>query len=540
MQDDSHRAGDGTDRADRPSHSDIRRVVPFCVAAIAVAVGLWAGRPYAVGVFHDDGVYAVLAKALATGQGYRYLHLPGAPAATHYPPGYPLLLSLVWRLAPSFPENVALLIGVNALLLGGIALAVERFARTVLGWPPLASALVALAATVTYPLLMLSSLVLSEPLFAALLVPVLMASERAVRGDENVGRAFWLGVCAGLLGLVRTHGIALLVALVLTLALRRRFRAAAMVVAGAALMLAPWQVWSMVHAGDVAAPLRGSYGSYLAWLTDGARVDGLRLFVHTVAVNVREVAALLADRLALRDTAVVRGVTAWLAIAMMLAGAWCARRKAPVTIAFLAVYVAIMLVWPYTPWRFVFAIWPLLLLLIGEPLVAARHSLIPASASRHRHRALATLTLVAGVVFVAGMVREEARAYSTRSWRQGRNAATAQIAPLVAWVNANTKSTDVVAVEGEQLVYLFTGRQAVPLAAFTAAEYRRAPTLDENVAMLSQILKGAPVSHVVSISPPLVAAADSLSARSIPGEPHLERTATFGGGQTGAAYVVRR
>jgi len=95
---------------------DLDRLLPVFAAALAVAVALWASSPYAVGVFHDDGVYAILGKSIATGQGYRFLHLPGAPAATHYPPGFPLLLALVWKIAPNFPDNVPAFLFANALL----------------------------------------------------------------------------------------------------------------------------------------------------------------------------------------------------------------------------------------------------------------------------------------------------------------------------------------------------------------------------------------------------------------------------------------
>jgi hypothetical protein len=60
------------------------------------------------GRLHDDGLFFVSAKSLATGQGFRILSLPEQPAQTKYPILYPLYLSLVWRANPHFPENLAL------------------------------------------------------------------------------------------------------------------------------------------------------------------------------------------------------------------------------------------------------------------------------------------------------------------------------------------------------------------------------------------------------------------------------------------------
>src|SRR5207245_75707 len=61
------------------------------------------------GLFSDDAWYVLLARALATGEGYTLTNLPTPGVAPVYPPGFPLLLSLVFRMAPDFPGNVVLL-----------------------------------------------------------------------------------------------------------------------------------------------------------------------------------------------------------------------------------------------------------------------------------------------------------------------------------------------------------------------------------------------------------------------------------------------
>lgn len=44
----------------------------------------------------DGAGYAILAKALLSGQGYREIDRPGAPLHAHFPPGYPAALSSIW------------------------------------------------------------------------------------------------------------------------------------------------------------------------------------------------------------------------------------------------------------------------------------------------------------------------------------------------------------------------------------------------------------------------------------------------------------
>src|SRR5215831_16847141 len=62
--------------------------------------------PQRFGRGHDDTIYLTTAKALAGGEGYRIISLPYQPAQTKYPPFYPLLLSVLWRLYPTFPDNL--------------------------------------------------------------------------------------------------------------------------------------------------------------------------------------------------------------------------------------------------------------------------------------------------------------------------------------------------------------------------------------------------------------------------------------------------
>src|SRR5438045_2728178 len=57
----------------------------------------------------DGAGYAVLGRALATGRGYRELDHPDEPRHAHFPPGYPVALAVLGRLAgPSTPAAHAL------------------------------------------------------------------------------------------------------------------------------------------------------------------------------------------------------------------------------------------------------------------------------------------------------------------------------------------------------------------------------------------------------------------------------------------------
>ena len=69
----------------------------------------------AAGLFVDDAWYVLLAKALASGQGFTVINSPTHGIVPLYPPGFPAVLSLVFRIAPSFPANVLLLKSVSII-----------------------------------------------------------------------------------------------------------------------------------------------------------------------------------------------------------------------------------------------------------------------------------------------------------------------------------------------------------------------------------------------------------------------------------------
>src|SRR5579862_4805320 len=117
-------------------HADscsVRRslLIAMVVLALAPAARLaWISRdmPH-FGHLHDDSIYFVCAKSLATGAGYRILSLPGRPYQTKYPPLLPALLSIVWRINPHFPENLRLAMLAMWALLPVYLLASARWFR---------------------------------------------------------------------------------------------------------------------------------------------------------------------------------------------------------------------------------------------------------------------------------------------------------------------------------------------------------------------------------------------------------------------------
>jgi hypothetical protein len=500
--------GTSPDARDEPLRvaQALRAYAPLLAAALVCAVAASLVAPYPVGLFHDDGVYLVLAKSIATGSGYRYLHLPGAPVATHYPPAYPLLLAVLWTLAPRFPANLTIILLANAALLGLVAWGSARFLISRLEWPPFAATAFALVATLSLPLIQLTTLVLSEITFLGMLFLVLTSAERCVASRGSHLQDVLLGAGAGGLVLVRAHGVVLVAALALVLVSRREWRRVGLCVAGAAMVIAPWQLWVTIHDAALPATLRGSYGSYTSWFATGLADGGLMFAGQTIARNASEAAAILADRFAPWHPGMLRLIPLTFALALLALGIIRLWRRTPVTVAFLLAYVAVTLIWPYTPWRFIWGIWPFVLLLAvegGATIVRWHPAQRPMQVVR---RCLFPVLALLGL----GLARAEVVAYRDRAWASPIRDATRSIAPAMRWISQNTDPHETVIADAEPLVYLFTARPSMPPVAFTAAEYVRPRDPAADVAALAELVRQFPVRYVVTVVPSTIAAARAL------------------------------
>lgn len=507
-------------REPRPVNRGPERFLPLLVFACVALAGLHAMSPFPVGVFQDDGIYVVLAKALATGEGYRYLHLPGEPAATHYPPGYPALLALLWKLSPEFPQNLALFKLVNvALAAAGCAFAF-RFVERRLGLPTAAAAAVAIVSGVGIPTLVTAGLVLSEPLFLAVLFPALILAEQLADpgARPTIRRAIAVGVLCGVVVLVRTIAVVLVPAVLLAMAWsgRARLREIARTLlafgAGALLVLLPWQVYKARHAAVLPDPLQGKYGSYGGWLAEGFRQDGPAFGARVLWRNLHELGWMSEMLFAINAPRAWRLVAAATVLVLFVLGLARALRRAPVSALFTLGYMGIVVLWPFAPARFVCAIWPLVLGIVSLGALEVWRW-------RPAWRGGTPVRLAALAVVALTMIGQSSYLYVGYRGKYWDSIAKVRAPDAIAaaeWVARNTAPSHIVATEEETMVWLYTGRQAVPVTAFTAREYLRQRTTPELATDLRRIVSAYRPHWVLIGSRPGQIAAEALQVATPP------------------------
>jgi hypothetical protein len=486
--------------------------IPVLVALLAILAVVVNIEPFPVGVYQDDGIYTILAKSLATGQGFRYLHLPDAPNATHYPPLYPLFLAGLWKVFPSFPANITLFKFANAAFLGVAAFMAVRFARRQVGLSRWTAVLSAGAFTICAPLILHAVMVLSESMFLAALFPVLMTCERAARtGDRR--DALVAGAATGLLALVRTVGAVALPATALVLMIRRRWVPAALVwVAGLVVML-PWQLWIAAYDGQLPDVFLGRYGSYGGWLLSGVREGGIAWVGQLVVFNL----GVLAEGMSLlltvdRAPAAVRWLATIAVTGFFAGGWWLMLRRAPVAAWMVAIYLAVIISWPFEPPRFIFAVWPVIGMVMGLAVHAVVTHRPPAARFRVMH--IAAVTAAAGLII--GYARYNYVGAENRWWSQTQAFVANRSKPMAEWVLANTTANAVIATDDDVLMHLYTGRLAVPNFTFTPQEYMTPKTRRFEMETLRTILRLYDVEYLLTASESGIRAANGLAQANPP------------------------
>lgn len=457
----------------------------LAAALITLVIGLSTMTSDLIGVFFDDAIYVLVGKAIAEGQGYVYPQLPGTPPAIHYPPVWPALLAMVWKFGPAFPDNLGLLKAINPVVMAVAAYAGTLFGARLFAIPVWAAAIAVLAATSSVPMHVLTNVLLSEPLFIALLFPTMYVAER-LRAEGGWRWALAAGALAGTLVLTRTIAGAFVGATGLVLLLERRWRDVLIYSAVVVVMLAPWQYFVWKHSPGFPDELRGSYGPYLEWVADGYRTGGLPFLNEVLAKNItdtwRSLGAVLTPRLA--ETP-LRPLGTLLALALTALGIFSSIKRPSTRMLAIGTvaYTLVVLAWPFQVDRFLWAMWPVLLLLALDGLRFTRRALRERAQPR-----LGIAVTAVGALLVLGHSVYNLRGLS-RGWA---NAASTEMSGrfehVVRYVNADPRlKGKLIATEAAPMVALYSGLQVVPVEMLLVRDHVEKKTTEQSARIMEAI-----------------------------------------------------
>lgn len=448
------------------------------VLAVAVIVGAALRmQPGVIGVIDDDAVYAVTAKSLAEGHGYRLINLPGAPPQTKYPILYPAIISLAWRAGAlsSSPgvEQSLFAMQVTTAAIAGVALALAYLFIVRFGIAARTAAFAACVLVTSAPnYLFYCSQTVSEMPFLALMIAALWVVElrlRATGPAPSLARDVAAGMLVGLPFLCRTAGIVVPVAAVGLLAYRRKpVRGIAL---GVMVVTLPWLAWMFYGAHTASDEIIGYQTDYLGWWRTNAS-----LIVPLSNIRMAFAAFLHIDfeylaRAAYNNIAHAKWLMAALGSLPWIVVLSRARSLALVPVMLL-VYFALLVAWPWPPDRFLVPMLPLLGAMLFDAVwkLAARASV--ARVAKPLVAAAFAAVLVSNEWMLSTYVSASRTAgYPYFIW-PGIPVEWQSYQKAFAWLRENSQPGDVVAAGFDTMTSLYTGRAAIrpfnsrPLALF--------------------------------------------------------------------------
>jgi hypothetical protein len=416
-----------------------------------------------LGQLHDDSMYFVSAKSLAEGNGYRIDSLPGAPAQTKYPPLYPLLLSLAWRVTPQFPQNLPLAGWLSWLALPAI-LAQLAWIFSRLGFSPGRTwVLLALFALNPYVILF-SSQLLSELWFLALVLAAILALERALTA-KSARWAIAAGTIAGLAYLTRSAGIALFAAGVVYFWLGKERRLAGLFAGTAAPFAVGWMLWARTHQAATNDPELIYYLDYFRYELYAISWSDLPVVIwKNVDGLLAGMGGLLLPKI---SGSLFEKILAQVIAVAMIAGVVRLIRqgRGRLFALFAGFSTLLLLVWHFPPnERFVLPFFPLLL---AGLLIEAEHFVSLLRASRrhkdHSQRVAAAAMMGLAGIFAAAVLALQAYVGAIFLPEDARNhrAENAERQESYRWLVANTPANATVLSADDGMLYLHTGRRAM-------------------------------------------------------------------------------
>ncbi|MGA2597654.1 MAG: hypothetical protein ABSH09_11785 [Bryobacteraceae bacterium] len=472
------------------SVGDKVRVVALILIAIAPCAYLawtWRSMPQ-LGFYHDDAINWVSAKSLAEGAGYRIASLPQQPFQTKYPPVFPALLALVWKINPAFPFNLPLATLAVWLAFPFYVLLVFLLLRQY-GFGNIQASILTLLAALNPFAAMLSISLMPEMLFTVLLLALLILAEQALRPESRTWLVALAGALAGLAYLTKSAALPLSIAVPLCFALRKQYKRGLLFAGCMFPAIAGWQLWVLTHASRGHDLVTLYYTNYFGFQLYNVKwFDLPRVIWFNLDALLKGIGRLLVFDTAIGESVHFERVIAIGAIAGVIR---LARRSGRLQYPMAAAAMtAVLLVWHYEPdQRFVFPLYPLLLAGLWTELsnivTALRKSWEKRAVPDRIAAGIGAAILAAFGIFVAFTHVYGDFVFLPKLLAAYRSDFR-DLHPVYSWVAENTPEQASLYGYDDPLIYLYTGRRASGLPIPTKLYYH------EDEAGIDRLLRDLP------------------------------------------------
>ena len=471
------------------------------ILAIAVILAVYVLRlDPAVGVFNDDGWYLVLAKSLAAGHGYSLINL--SHSGHHfYPPFYPFLLSLLYRIWPEFPRNLVLLKSMSIAAVFLLAFIVFKLFDRPDRLPQHLAFLLVVCTALAPPFVMLAtSTLMSECVFTSLQFAAVLLAERCISSNGRGGSAFATALLATAAYLTRTAGVALLLSIGIDFLSRKMFKQLALLIITTVLCASSWSIYSHVRAdlNEEAPGYSSQFWQQRAGMPGqriGMKSLPRRIWRQATVIIFDDVGALLAPSLYRtgsesgeelmnmadsvpwlnhdRSNSVpvstmglnhgVQAISLGFSVVVLL-GFLLSVRRGPGSMDLLFLFSLMMIVlWPWDPIRFLVPLFPILLYYMMLAIAESSRLLrLIFNGQRHvntwRASRIVTFCILGLFTFdhASYLVAKQAGPQSSEypEWLVNFNAERG----AALWLRDHTSADEIIAGDNLPLIYLYSGR----------------------------------------------------------------------------------
>ena len=433
----------------------------FGLAGIVILLGAWQMVVGVCGVYHDDAIYVITAKALAQGKGYRLINEPNSPLQTKYPILYPALLAIIWKIWPSFPKNLVAMQGVS-LCAGAASVALSYLYMVRFGYftRGVAFASGLLCATSTL-FLYFCTITLSETTFAFFSILALWAIDRQVRFPfDKRSSQILLGLLLALPFLSRTIGIAIIPAGLLSLYLsQQRVRWVGL---GASLIAFPWILWMLI-VPKLDQNQINVYSNYLSFWSSFGGLNLLRVIILNLSfilIGIVNLTLSFISILPQKYNIIINLLCIPIGL-MTITWLLIQLKYFQILHVYVVFSLCIIVLWPWPPSRFII---PFLPFVAACLLKVIQRNINKYSFSPNKKIFVIVCLILFIFINVLSVYRTEKISSSMGypflkpldepiSW--------SSYEAVFNWINIHTQADDVVASGLDPMVYLYTGHHAI-------------------------------------------------------------------------------